>query len=306
VDREPLLALGVVISFVAGCGSTTLGGPCSQASPCDDGEVCDMTAPGGPVCIDADGDLDGDGIPNSLDFCNHMPGGEHDEDGDWIGDICDPCPIAPPPATPDPDGDAVDRPCDPDPNEPGDEILLFEGFNGALGSSWTATTPSAWSVGGGALTASLATIGTQDFLRTTVAGKSNLSIQAGYRIVRVEDSAVRHQVGVFGTDPRPAGTATMQCGVVRADAGAGDLIVVETNQGAMSQLADNPVGAFETSKFYRAGGYASGNRAGCAVTSDGRPLGTVQTTITPDQLISVGLTAQAVTVQFEWVIVTGR
>jgi len=112
--------------------------------------VCDHTDPSGVLaCIPADGDLDGDGIPNSADFCSHMPGGDHDEDGDGLGDVCDPCPIAAPPAVPDPDGDAVDAPCDPDPHSAGDEIVFFDGFGSGLDPSYKPTTASAWSVVGG-------------------------------------------------------------------------------------------------------------------------------------------------------------
>src|SRR5215218_9175621 len=96
------------LGSLGGCGSSTLAGPCSLSSPCSDGEICDFTDPAGPVCIDSDGDLDGDGLPNGKDFCQHQAGGEFDEDKDGIGDDCDRCPIAPPRATPDTDGDMVD------------------------------------------------------------------------------------------------------------------------------------------------------------------------------------------------------
>src|ERR1043165_5666863 len=103
---------------LAACGATTttqIGGPGDASSKCDDGQVCDRTATGGAVCIDAGGDLDNDGIPNAKDFCQHLAGGANDEDGDGIGDECDACPIAKPPATAETDGDGGDAPCDPDP-----------------------------------------------------------------------------------------------------------------------------------------------------------------------------------------------
>ena len=127
---------------LAGCGST-LDKPCSLDSPCDDGQVCDATAPMGAVCISADGDLDGDGLTNDKDFCHHAPGGAFDEDEDGIGDDCDSCPIAAPRATADPDGDAVESPCDPEPTEPGEEIVFFDGFGAGL-TDWNPTTDGAW------------------------------------------------------------------------------------------------------------------------------------------------------------------
>lgn len=293
-----------LVLAIAGCGSSTLDGPCSLTSPCSDGEVCDFTAEGGPVCISADGDLDGDGLANAMDFCQHAPGGAYDEDQDGIGDDCDACPIAPPRATPDPDGDAVESPCDPAPTEPGDEILFFDGFGAGLGAEWKPTTAGAWSAADGELTVNLAAVANQDYLQHNVVGKSNVAIEAGYRVDRVENSATRHLVAVYANDPRPAGTAQVQCGVSRADSTPGDLVVVQTNAGSMSAPTVDP--ALLTTKTYRAGTYVSGTRAGCSVIADQTPLGTVQATITADDLSSIALTAQAVSVRFHYVIVVGK
>ena len=73
------MRFALALPFVIGCGAgVELGGECDQQRKCEDGAVCDFTDPEGAVCIDADGDLDGDGIPNRNDFCNHAPGGELD------------------------------------------------------------------------------------------------------------------------------------------------------------------------------------------------------------------------------------
>lgn len=34
------------------------------------------------MCIDANGDMAGDGISNDKDFCEHMAGGANNEDGE--------------------------------------------------------------------------------------------------------------------------------------------------------------------------------------------------------------------------------
>lgn len=298
--RLTLLAL----TLATACGSSTLDGPCSLESPCSDGEICDFTAEGGALCISTDGDIDGDGLANGEDFCQHAPGGAYDEDRDGIGDDCDACPIAPPRSTLDPDGDAVESPCDPDPSEPGDEILFFDGFGLGLTAAWQPTTPGAWTAADGELTVSLAAVSTQDYLKHTVNGKSNVAIEAGYKFDRVEDSATRHLVAIYADDPRPAGTAQVQCGVSRADSTAADLVVVQTNAGAMSMPTIDP--ALLTSKTYRAGTYVSAGRAGCSVIADQAPLGTVQASITADDLSQIALTAQAVTVRFQYVIVVGH
>jgi hypothetical protein len=298
-------ALVIVLGLLAGCpGGSSIGDACSLDSPCSDGEICDFTNDGGPICISSDGDLDGDGLANGADFCQHAPGGAFDEDKDGIGDECDRCPIARPRSTPDSDGDMVDAPCDPAPTEAGDEILFFDGFANGLAAEWKPTTASAWSAANGEVTVTLPTVGTQDFLQRTVIGKSNVAIEAGYRVDKVENSNIRHVVGVYANDPRPAGTAEMQCGVSRADTAAADLVVVETNNGAMSMPTIDP--ALLTTKLYRVGAYVQGTRAGCSVIADNTPLGTVQQTITADDLSSIALTAQAVTVRFQYVIVVGK
>jgi hypothetical protein len=296
----------ILAASALGCGSSTLAGPCSLTSPCSDGEICDFTDPAGPVCIDSDGDLDGDGLQNGKDFCQHAPGGEFDEDKDGVGDDCDRCPIAPPRSTPDTDGDMVDSPCDPAPTEPGDEILFFEGFNTALAAEWKPSTASAaaWTSANGELSVNLSAIAGQQNLQRVVNGKSNVAVEAGYKVDRVENSDTRHLVAVYANDPRPAGTAQVTCGVSRADAAAADLVFVQTDFGAMSQPTIDP--ALLTSKTYRASTYVSGARAGCVVIADNTALGTVQQTITADDLSSIALTAQAISVRFQYVIVVGR
>ena len=265
-----------------------------------------MTAEGGPICITGEGDLDGDGIPNLMDYCQHQAGGKSDEDLDGIGDDCDHCPIAKPRATVDPDGDNVDSPCDPDPHEPGDEILLFESFSGAtLDARWKPTTASVWKVQGGEVIATAPASGPQDYLTTLVAGKNNISIEASYRVDRIDmgTTPVQHIVALYMSDPRPAGVAQASCGVTKAEGGLGELVLVETNQGAMNQVVS---GAFESANLYRAGGYVSGTRAACSVISNNTPLGTVSAMITPDQLSSISLTAKAATARFQYVLVVGH
>ena len=85
------------------------------------------------------------------------------------------------------------------------------------GSRRTAST-GAWTVANGELTVNLATIAGQQSLQRIVNGKSNVAIEAGYKVDRVENSDTRHLVAVYANDPRPAGTAQVTCGVSRADA----------------------------------------------------------------------------------------
>ena len=302
--------LGLFALTLAGaCGASTgstLGGPCDAMSFCNKGEVCDYTADGGPICITGEGDLDGDGIPNAMDFCEHQAGGATDEDQDGIGDDCDRCPIAAPPSSPDSDGDAVDSPCDPDPHTAGDEILLFENFAApTLDAKWKPTTASVWKVQGGEVIATAPASGPQDYLTAVIAGKNNIAIEASWRVDKIDTSVtpVQHLVELYMKDPRPAGVASMACGTSRTEGGTGDLVLVETNQGVMSYGVQD---AFNTGALYRAGGYVSGVSAGCSVIANGKPLGAVQAAITADQLSSIAISAKAATVRFQYVLIVGH
>ena len=292
----------LLLALVSCGGATTTGGTCSSTAPCGEGAICDLTDPAGPTCIDAAGDLDGDGIANGKDFCEHEAGGAHDEDNDGVGDDCDACPVAKPPATPDTDGDEVDAPCDPDPSTAGDTILLFEGFNDALGSNWTATTPGAWVVQGGELVVS--NVASQDYLRANVAEVQHLAIEASYRIDKIETTATTHLVAVHAHDPRPAGVSSLECGVVHADSGTGDVVDLETNQSTSAQPAMGS--AFNSASLYQAAAYDSGNSVGCTVLGDGHALGAVQAAVTPDAVPAIALTARAVTARFQWILVVGH
>src|SRR5262249_36915227 len=131
----------------------------------------------------------------------------------------------------------------------------------------------------------LSAVATEDSLKRTVPGKTNVAVEIGYKIDRVENSSPRHMVGLYADDPRPAGTAKVTCGVSRADSAAGDLVFVQTNQGQMSTMTVDP--ALLTTKTYRASAYMSAARAGCVVIANNMALGTVQATITPDDLSTI-------------------
>jgi hypothetical protein len=295
------------IAALTGCSDTpdTIdNGPCSLTDFCGTGAVCDFTADGGPTCIPAAGDLDGDGIPNDKDFCEHMAGGQFDEDQDGIGDDCDRCPIYPPRATPDSDNDMVDAPCDPAPTEDGDTIVLFDGFSTpGLDARWKPTTSSAWSVPGGEAIVSLAGVNAQEYLSTTVVGMNSVAIETSFRVDKIETSATQHLVGVYASDPRPAGSAKASCYSTVADADSIQRVVIETNSGFMNEIVTD---AFNTANLYRAGMYVDGLTAGCSMLSNGNPLGAAQANVTPDQLANIALTARAATVRFQYVLVVGR
>jgi hypothetical protein len=90
-------------------------------------------APHDAGCTD---DMDCDGVPDATDNCPSVPNADqHDEDGDGLGDVCDPCP--PFTDNTDSDGDGVGDVCDPHPSVAGDMISYFEGFENGVPSGWT-------------------------------------------------------------------------------------------------------------------------------------------------------------------------
>jgi len=310
--RRALLIAALIVAWVgcagpAGDDGAGLGETCDLKTKCATGGVCDYTL-AAPICIDANADTDGDGLINAIDHCPDGPGGMFDEDQDGIGDDCDKCPIAKPPAVPDRDGDDVDSPCDPDPDTAGDEILLFDGFNGAaLGSNWMpdATSAGAWTVEGGELVVRLPTQTDQAYLTTTVISDPNVAVETSYRVDKVETGSPLHSVTTLAEDTRPAGVAQFECGAVKSDTGtSGEVVDLNTDQATVSNPSIVP--AFNSASLYRSAAYAAGSTVECVVIGDNMQLAAMQSSITPDALGTVRLSARSVTARYQWVLVIGR
>lgn len=148
------------LSLISACFSphAAEGVPCDLANPhCPEGQTCQGTgvcsssaigSPDGPSAQDAaidaprpdagPMDRDGDGVLDDDDNCpdTYNPGQEN-EDGDKFGDVCDPCPPHFDNHPTDSDGDGISDDCDPNPNQPGEKIVLFEGFHHGIPDSWT-------------------------------------------------------------------------------------------------------------------------------------------------------------------------
>lgn len=292
----------LLILLLGACGSEDGGGgaqagePCNLTAPCGSGLTCDFTAPVEPTCVDEDSDEDGDGIPAKQDFCQHQPGGAFDEDGDYIGDDCDRCPIAPPPASPDADGDEVDSPCDPDPGQPGDKIVLFEGFNaGALPAGWTST--GAVTVQGGV--AKLTATGATD--ASIIVGLPALSTKnamlSSWRVDATDPSASENAALIQALDRRPAGITAISCGASRI--GTSDRVLLDTGIGGAQEPVDE---LFDQASLYRAAIKLEGITAQCALIGD-QDTGAVQAATAGDSPSEAALLARGATIQFRYLLV---
>ena len=290
--------LFLVALLFGGCSGGT-GGPCSSTDLCDDGAVCDFTASAGPICVDGDGDEDGDGLPNSKDFCQHQIGGAFDEDLDGFGDDCDRCPIAPPAATPDTDGDEVDAPCDPDSSQPGDRIVVFDGFNGgALPANWKAT--AGWTFQGGEAKVTPATpteVATLTAPLSLVSTKT--AILAKYRVDGVTAGATESAASVIGVDRRPAGATTIICGGSRVGT---DRLVLDTG---VSGAIDNMDALFDPASEYRVALKLEGAMAQCALIAS-RDTGAAQAMSNGEAMSEAGVSARGATIRFSYLLAVQR
>ncbi|MBS1119401.1 MAG: Thrombospondin type 3 repeat [Deltaproteobacteria bacterium] len=288
----------LVTLLLAGCGEVQLGGPCDQPADCPDA-VCDLTDPAGGTCISKAGDLDGDGIPNTLDFCNHQPGGDLDDDRDGIGDVCDRCPTAPPPAKPDSDGDEVDSPCDPDPDVGGDRIAVFESFNNGLPAGWTAS--AGWQFVAGEAIATPADPTVVEKLTTPLPLISqHLAILGQYRIDATNPQASQNFAGVIGNDRRPAGGSSVQCTGTRT--GGTDTLVLDTGITTGTKLFGN---LFDSASLYQVTVQLDLAQAACAMIAD-TEIGAVQATGPGEALTEAGLLARGATARFQYLLVVQR
>jgi hypothetical protein len=131
-------ALVTAALALAGCYSPSFGegGACTSACPGDLTCVKGICRPPGfrvDAAVDAEpdsppGDVDSDSFLDNVDNCPAAANADqHDEDGDAIGDVCDPCPHLTGTAA-DADGDGVGDACDPQPAVAKQHIKFFDPF----------------------------------------------------------------------------------------------------------------------------------------------------------------------------------
>lgn len=192
-----------LVAVLAGCGFSLTGELADGGS--DDADATDATQVDAAVDAAPKPDTDLDGIPDDVDNCPQAANlDQHDEDGDLIGDGCDPCPQDAV-ATADGDGDGVGDRCDPHPATPGDQLVRFESFaiappGGALPAGWLANTATTdWTIANDDLTIDVSVTGSAHFIQL--------------------DAAAPHTRIDLGFDVGTAGTVSpMVTGIVDEDA----------------------------------------------------------------------------------------
>jgi hypothetical protein len=303
----PSAILSALSAGLVACGATTttthIGGPCDANNKCDEGQICDRTNPGGQICIDVNGDIDGDGIPNGKDFCEHMAGGANDKDGDGFGDECDPCPIAPPPAQPDPDGDAVDSPCDPDPRTPGSKIVLFNGFYAPVDGAG-----ADWKFQNGEAIVTPSAPGTVEQLAFPLpTAWRQLAIFTAYQVDAATATAATADAGVGSKTVLPLGTSAVQCGGSRASGADQVLLFQIDTSGGTTQNSQPLTAAFNPATRYRVVQLIEGATANCAVAGASMTeSGAIQLPTDGSSPTNAVIYARGATIRFSYILVVGQ
>jgi hypothetical protein len=287
---------------------------CANSGDCPNGLTCDGTycrsgsmqescgeilSDAGPM--DANPDRDNDGKLNADDNCPDSANADQaDEDGDMVGDACDPCPPFPSPTdNHDSDGDGVGDGCDPDPITPVNHIHLFEGFNAStLGGGGTATPAADWTIGGGKATVLGVSSSSVPHLMTwpLPQGGTAETVLSHFQLKGINSTTRPLGVGVVTqwTDSTLTG---LGCWVgYETTTNNGNLKLFEYSQSAPLGLANDPVtvNEFFTTDITRRNGALSCNEPN-AVTN----LSSGSNVRGP----SAGLLAKATNATFDWVLI---
>jgi hypothetical protein len=265
------------------------GAPCDPDAPvCPDGQTC-VAAGGTHVCSatdrmpdggggsgsDADPpalDDDGDGIANAIDNCRDVANAlQSDEDADSFGDACDVCP--PFADNTDGDGDGVGDLCDPNPARAGEQLVLFEGFDGPMPPGWIAS--GAWSTSTGSLISTVSGAN-QNTLVTSVAASAQQTMYASMTLTGIESGQSGGALGIV--DRFDAGaTVGVMCGGARGNGGFLALVIAANGRAFQAEPHPIAIGTTFALRFKRNdNNYAcTDTLAGQTVNGSAGPSGTL-------------------------------
>ena len=313
---------GVTSLLLAACYSphAPTGVPCAPgaAARCPTGQVCEQRD-GLDVCVGvgeavgdagADGDPrldsdvggdaatddpDGDGVTTAADNCPAQANpAQYDEDGDALGDECDPCPLLRPAGDvqSDLDGDGVGDACDPHPGAVGDRLVLFESFHAGVPAGWTPVGP--WTGGPGAVSTISSGGDALLYPPAPVAATDRFTLQA--RVVPGQ---------AFGGDPRgigPAGPVLpdssdgVACELVDSG-GLPELALVDLSRASF--IASVPY-AFQPGQAYNLTLVRSSAQFMCSVEGPAGARSVMRSSFPSSPAALIGLSASSFGGQFAW------
>lgn len=310
--------LGWALSAVAGCYAPVLpeGAPCASpesSQRCPTGLVCitsgaiEVCEDPGAVGIDAKADspdaasppldTDGDGVLDVDDNCPFVANADQaDEDGDHIGDPCDPCPPFADPT--DTDHDGVPDACDPNPMVAGDSIVTFEGFTTAP-ASWTSTGDVRFSGGKAVM------LGTETTAATLVTGSSaplHSTIIASFTLSEITSTGLNLGSVSVIDQQKPNTDDSVACQLSELSGGGQATVrIFDTSASQAINVAPHafPMGATLELQLQRDGTSYKCSASNPLLEIDGTdPLSTVNH--------DVGLRVKGAAARFAWVMVLTR
>ncbi len=243
-------------------------------------------------------DTDGDGVTDDRDNCKDTANANQaNEDGDALGDVCDPCPITGDPAgDTDTDGDGVGDGCDPRPDTMSASIALFEGFADAAIPMRASPVPtSGWTFAGDGSAIGASAQDVASILGWNNAAPSQ-TIRAQLTVTTVENTPNRGVGVVMPYDPSTNLGAV--CWIL------GPQLELRAPSGQMP-FASAPTTVIEAGKSYRFTLTRKDNAFDCREQS----VSGIAAATLPEAVLTGSLTGvfvENLTARFDWILVVNE
>jgi hypothetical protein len=305
--------LGLI--WITACYSPRVqpGAPCTVDSMCPDGQSCvgqfcaypggQGTDAGSPDAPPGTVDTDKDGIPDDRDNCPKVANNDQaNEDGDQLGDACDPCPQVSDDGA-DSDGDHIGDACDPNPAV-ADTVWLFSGFNAGL-PAWSRS--DHWTGGTGNVVATSAgnVLADNEFLVApfTAAGiPDNFGATTTVVVQTMQGSDGDHSAGIEIYDSNAM--KGVACGLDQDPAGSNSMIRLADR----NNLKKSTAFSWTTGVQYLVSVTRHGSTYACTVTGPGGATANLSGTsnLVPRDGNTVDIWAFGVTAQYGSVQIVGK